>query len=83
MMGPQDQAGMNPDCLSGGPRSALERKFIEEYLARKGHSLADMPLLGEEQANILMKEACMFASLKLAEIEARAHLRASIHLPER
>jgi hypothetical protein len=82
-MKPPKAVNLTPGCLSDGLQSALERKFIEEYLARKGCSLADISSLEAEAANALMKEACMFASLKLAEIESRAHLRASIHLPER
>jgi hypothetical protein len=70
------------DCLPGGPQSALERKFLEEYLERKGQSLSTISALPEEEAKALMKEACSYASLKLAEIESRAHLRASIHMPE-
>lgn len=80
----QPENGNSPaDCLPGGPQSALERKFIEEFLGRKGQSLSTISMLAEEERIALMKEACSYASLKLAEIESRAHLRASIHMPDR
>jgi hypothetical protein len=61
------------------PLSALERKFIEEYLQGKGFSLEDLNLLPKVQAQQLRREACNYASLKLAEVEARATLRDEIH----
>lgn len=65
----------------GGPQSALEHKFIEEYLERRGYSFTTVSALPANEARALMKEACSYASLKLAEIESRAHMRASIHIP--
>ena len=70
-------------CPEDGPQSALERKFIVEYLAARGLSQDRLAALPQEEAKILMREACRYASLKLAEIESRAHLRESIHLPDR
>jgi hypothetical protein len=70
------------ECLEKGPQSALERNFIVEYLKGKGHRLETLSSLPEEEAKSLMKEACRYASLKLTEIESRAHFRDSIHLPD-
>ena len=57
-----------------GLQSGLERALIEEYLAARGHtlrSLAELPLVEREP---MLRAATTSATLKLAEIEARAHL---------
>ena len=61
------------------PESALERKFIEEYLQGKGYTLGDLAQLPEAEARQLMREASQYATLKLAEVEAKGHLRRKIH----
>ncbi len=66
-------------CASEGPQSALERKYLEEYLNGKGTSLDEVHKLPKAKAQQLMREACQYASLKLAEVESRAHLRDEIH----
>jgi len=81
-MKPSNQARPVADCPEDGLQSALERKFIQDYLQSKGYDRATISALPEEKAKTLMREACLYASLKLAEIESRAHLRASIHLPD-
>ena len=57
---------------------ALESRFIDEYLRLKGCRWEDLALLPEAQAKKLMIEASRYASLKLAEHEARAKLRKDI-----
>jgi hypothetical protein len=57
----------------------LENAFIKEYLHEKGYSLEDLKKLPAELAEKLMKEALKYASLKLAEVEARAHFVEEIH----
>jgi hypothetical protein len=69
------------ECIEEGPQSALERKLIEEYLSEKGYHLSDLQALPEREARRLMREACRYASLKLAEVESRAQLRKEIHYP--
>jgi hypothetical protein len=61
--------------------SALERRFIEEYLESKGYQRSDLGQLPEHEARTLMIEACKYATLKLAEIEARSKFRKNIQLP--
>ena len=63
------------------PQSTLERRFIKEYLNSKGYSLEDLRCLQKKQARRLMKNACKYASLKLAEIEARAQFINDIRSP--
>jgi len=64
-----------------GPQSALEKKLIEEYLQGRGYSLDDLHGLPKEDAQLLMRAACTYASLKLAEVESRARFRQEIHGP--
>ena len=68
-------------CLSEGPQSALEIRFIKEYLLEKGYRLADLQKLPEAEAKQLMSDACKYASLKLAEVESRAQFREDIRGP--
>ena len=56
------------------PRAAMEKALIEEYLKEQGYSLEKLKELPERVEKQLMKEASKYASLKLEEIEARAHL---------
>lgn len=68
-------------CLSEGPQSALEKQLVEDYLASKGYTrehLRQMPL---ELVQTLMKEACTYASLKLAELESKTKFREDIRAP--
>ena len=64
-----------------GPQSKLERKYIQEYLRSKGASLESLAQLPKEEQQHLMREACKYASLKLAEVESRAKFRHDIHAP--
>ncbi len=57
------------------PESVLERKFIAEYLLDKGYRITDLRRLPREMSRKLMIEACRYATLKLAEIEARSRFR--------
>jgi hypothetical protein len=68
-------------CSSEGPQSVLERKLVEEYLLSKGYHKEDLKKMPEEEAKQLMTEACMYASGKLAELEAKTHFRESIRPP--
>lgn len=57
----------------------LEKALIEEYLHEKGYSLEDIKKLPAEAVKKLMKEASQYASLKLEEVEARAHFIKELH----
>ena len=61
------------------PKVAMEKALIEEYLAEQGYSLEKLKELPERVAKQLMKGASRYASLKLEENEARAHLVEEIH----
>lgn len=66
-------------CLTDGPQSTLEKMLLEEYLEGKGYRLEDLKNLPPAEAQALMKEACAYASMKLAEVESKAHFRREIH----
>jgi hypothetical protein len=68
--------------LANGPQSVLERALIAEYLLAKGYLLSDLKYLPEQEAKDLMKAACLYAGLKLAEIEAKAKFRRKIQAPD-
>ena len=59
--------------------AALERMYIEEYLRSKGLSWSTVHNLPEEQAKTLLKEASIYASCRLAEIEQRARFIHKLH----
>ncbi len=61
-------------------RSALlENSLIEEYLKQKGYSHEDLKKLPAELVEKLMKEASQYASLKMEEVQARAHFVKELH----
>ena len=64
--------------IDSSPQSALERELIAQYLRDKGYRRKDLRKLPKEEAEKLMKEAYMYASLKLAEIEAKVSFRQKI-----
>lgn len=57
----------------------LERALIEEYLQEKGCSHEDLKTMPAEVVEKLMKEASQYASLKMEEVSARAHLIKELH----
>ena len=69
------------ELLPKGPQSALERRFIKEYLREKGYQLEDLKRLPLKESKHLLTEACRYASLKLAEVESKAKFRKEIRGP--
>jgi hypothetical protein len=61
------------------PNALLERALIEEYLKEKGYTHEELKKLPAELVEKLMKEASQYASLKMEEVEARAHFVEEIH----
>ncbi len=61
------------------PNALLEKALIEEYLKEKGYSHDDLKKLPADLVEKLMKEASQYASLKMEEVEARAHLVRELH----
>jgi hypothetical protein len=57
----------------------LEKALIEEYLQEKGCSHEDLKTMPAAVVEKLMKEASQYASLKMEEVSARAHLIKELH----
>ena len=68
-------------CVAEGPETALEEQLLSEFLRGKGYRMEDLHKLPPEKVTALMKEACQYASLKLAEIEAKSVFRKEIRPP--
>ena len=64
--------------VKNGLYSALEMGLIREYLLEKGFSLEDLEIMSATDSRNLMTEACVFASLQLAEMESRARFRQNL-----
>lgn len=54
------------------PQAVLERALIDEFLAERGYTLRSIASLPATERNLLLRGAAEWATLKLAEIEARA-----------
>lgn len=77
---PTEQDTLDPDsCESEGPQTTLEQLFITEFLKEKGVTLETLRQLPPEEAHKYMRQACLYASLKLAEVESRARFHQEIH----
>lgn len=64
-----------------GSGSNLERQLIAQYLWSKGYRRGDLQNLPEAERKALMKEACLYAAMKLARIEALAKFKHEIEAP--
>ena len=61
------------------PNAVLEKALMDEYLHERGYSLEKLKELPKEMFEELMKDATRYASLKMEEIQARAHFVDEIH----
>jgi hypothetical protein len=78
-----NQANAKPTWhATNGPQSMLERILISDYLLAKGYLMSELDQLPEPEAKKLMNEACLYATLKMAEIEARAKFQQKIAAPD-
>ena len=57
----------------------LERALIDEFLERRGHTLASVRELPESEQHALMREATLYASIRLTEVESRARYVDDLH----
>ena len=71
---PSEQAELIED-----PNALLENALIKEYLKEKGYSHEDLKKLPADLVEKLMKEATQYASLKMEEVQARAHFINDLH----
>jgi hypothetical protein len=63
-----------PERKAGATLDALECALIDEFLVDHGHTLQSIRMLPAAVREELLGAATKHASLRLAEIEARAHL---------
>ncbi|HEU4891874.1 MAG TPA: hypothetical protein VFT47_10010 [Vicinamibacterales bacterium] len=65
---PQSQGVRSTD-----PHGPLEYALIDEFLAERGHTFQSVDRLPPAERRELLRRASSYATLRLAEIEARAH----------
>ena len=68
-----DDGSSSLDKKGGAALDALECALIDEFLADRGHTLQSIRMLPAALREELLGAAAEHASLKLAEIESRAH----------
>jgi nitrate reductase beta subunit len=57
----------------------LEWAYLDEYLKGMGYSLEDLQTMPAERAKALMRDASLFASMRMSEVEARSNLMEELH----
>ena len=65
--------------MATDPSGIMELQLIEEYLHGRGYTLRSVRALPETERRPLLAAAAEHASLRLAEIDARAQLLDSLH----
>jgi hypothetical protein len=61
------------------PHASLERAFIDEFLRGRGHTVRSLAALPPDEMAALLRAAVAHATLRLGEIEARAHYVSELH----
>ena len=73
---------MHPDA-DQAPRTdqhaELEQALIAEFLEGRGHTLHSAQALPDAERHALMREASLHASMRLTEVDARAHYVDDLH----
>jgi hypothetical protein len=77
-MNNQEKPKIDQPSLMEDPMAGLEKMYIEQYLAEKGYRWCDLAGLPAGEIKILMTEACMYASARLAEMDAKVGFREEI-----
>ncbi|PDW02088.1 hypothetical protein [Candidatus Viridilinea mediisalina] len=67
------------DTTARVAQAYLEWAYLEEYLKGVGHSVEDLQTMPAERAKELMRDASLFASMRMSEVEARSHLMEELH----
>jgi len=61
------------------PNAVVENALIEEYLKEHGYTHESLKKLPPKLVKKIMQEASQYASLKMEEVEARAHFVKELH----
>jgi hypothetical protein len=64
---------------SDAPLGQLERSLIDEFVRSRGHSHESLGQLPEAERERLLREASLYASVRMAEVESRSHYVHEIH----
>jgi hypothetical protein len=64
---------MNHGTQLSDRNGPLEQRLIEDYFAARGHTRQSLAALSAADAGSLLRAASEYASLRLAEMEAKAH----------
>ena len=68
-----------PICVSVDPEGQLGQSLIDEFLRARGYDATSVQALPPEAQIQLLTEASVYASAKLAEVNARAHFVHELH----
>ena len=68
-----------PDTPLRQPLAGLEATLIEDFLRERGHDPDDLRRRSDPEAVALLSEASLHASMKLTEVESRAHYVHDLH----
>jgi len=72
-------------AMTADPRAAVtplnqfERTLIEEYIRQHGHDPDKLSDLSPDERERLLRDASIYASGRLVEVEARSHFLHEIH----
>jgi hypothetical protein len=61
------------------PLAQLERSLIDEYVRTRGYDPHALSALPSPERDTLLKDASVYASSKLCEVEARSHFVHELH----
>ncbi len=61
------------------PLDSLERSLIDEYVRARGYDPDKLADLDQKTREALLRDASVYASAKLAEVEARSHYVHDLH----
>jgi hypothetical protein len=78
IMGPE-----HPPAAHDLPLEELERTLIGEFLLDRGYDAQALAAVSAEARERLLREAALYASARLSEVEARSHLVHDLHGPGR
>ncbi len=61
------------------PLSRLELALIDEFMRARGYDPGKLSEVAEQERTALLKDASLYASIKLSEVESRSHFLDEIH----
>jgi hypothetical protein len=63
----------------GVPLGQLERSLIDDFVRARGYDPNNLVDLPDDDREKLLADACIYASMKLVEVDARSHFLDEIH----